>query len=48
MKRNSVCNEIGGIGLGDGYKENGVQDRLEETLVVRKWQCVCIKSKRNG
>jgi hypothetical protein len=24
MKRNFICNEIGGMGLGDGYKENGV------------------------
>jgi len=40
MKRNSICYEIGGMGLGDGYKENGVCDRLEETLCARKWQYV--------
>lgn len=47
MKWNSICYEIGGMGLGDGYKENGVWDRLEETLGVRKWQYVYTKSKRN-
>jgi len=35
------------MGLGDGYKENGVWDRLEETLGVRKWQYVYTKSTRN-
>jgi len=39
MKLNSICYEIGGMSLGDGYKENGVWVRLEETLGVRKMGC---------
>ena len=48
MKLNSICYEIGGMSLGDGYKENGVWVRLEETLGVRKWQYVYTKRKRNN